>query len=306
MPNSRFFAYNIGKEIPGTIQVGNLAVGEPNKTYQNIEGVCWWNGPDENLGYVIAYPQSDGIHPTPVNSLRWSSSFKGTSIRLSDRDKTAHVTDGQQSVLSTREIKRGQRVFFSVKLTSTPNALGKVLLGIGTRGMNFSSFVGSSSKSIGFSDIGAKFYNSNPEYGFPSYISKGNIIDLAIDVGNSIWIRIDGGEWNNDANSDPSLNVGGYDIKDYFSINPDVENFYLAATLFNGASFTTLNHRHFEKPSGYNFIRNEFSSLGFKRTKGFSDERFINLVKSISGENFTEALKAKEWLTENGFWTSFE
>ena len=306
MPNSRFFAYNINDPIPGTIQIGNLAIGELNKTYQNSEGICWWNGPDEDLGYVIAYSQSDGRHPTSVNVLKWNSSMKGVNIRLSNNDKTAYVTEGQHSVLSTRGIKLGNKVIFSVKLTSAPYALGKVLLGIGSRAINFSSFIGSSSRSVGFSDIGAKFYNSNPEYGHTSYISEGSIIDLAIDTGNAIWLRVDGGDWNNDSNSDPSSNLGGYDLMDFFSNNSYIETFHLAATLFDGASFTTLNHPHFKKPSGYDFIRNEFASVGFKRTKGFTDQGFIDLVKSIPGEDFPNPLLAKEWLTRNGFWTSFE
>lgn len=306
MPNSRFFAYNIGEQIPGTIQVGNLAVGEPNKTYGNTGSVYWWNGPDEDLGYVIAYSQSDGTHPTSVNVLKWNSLMKGIHIRLSNNDKTASITNGQQSILSTREIKIGDKVIFSVSLSSLPNAIGKILLGIGTKAINFSSYLGSSSRSIGFSDIGARFYNSDPEYGFPSYISKDSVIDLAIDVGNSIWIRVDGGDWNDDPNSDPSLNLGGYNLKDFFSSNSDVKEFYLAATLFEGASIQTLNRLNFQKPQGYDFIRNEFASVGFKRTKGFSDNGFIDLVKSISGEELSSTIQAKEWLTRNGFWTSFE
>ena len=51
MSTSRPFAYNTGAPIAGTEQVGSLAVGYPSGGFSGFE---WWNGPDEDLGYVIA------------------------------------------------------------------------------------------------------------------------------------------------------------------------------------------------------------------------------------------------------------
>jgi len=59
MPKTRTFAYNTGADIPGTSQFGQLAVGTPSAGYES-SGLKWWNGPDENLGYVIAYPNPGG------------------------------------------------------------------------------------------------------------------------------------------------------------------------------------------------------------------------------------------------------
>lgn len=64
MSTSRPFAYNTGSTIAGTEQVGNLAIGVPTNGFEST-GIQWWNGPDEDLGYVIAYPQSGGTQPTP-------------------------------------------------------------------------------------------------------------------------------------------------------------------------------------------------------------------------------------------------
>ena len=63
MSTTRPFAYNTGSPIGGTIQVGDLAVGYPTTGYTGTE---WWNGPDEELGYVIAQPVSGDTQPTPV------------------------------------------------------------------------------------------------------------------------------------------------------------------------------------------------------------------------------------------------
>ena len=81
MSTSRPFAYNTGSTISGTIQVGNLAVGvDPIDYVGGIGGVRWWNGPDEELGYVIAQPVPDGSQPNPDNVLAYVGFFRSTSL----------------------------------------------------------------------------------------------------------------------------------------------------------------------------------------------------------------------------------
>lgn len=55
MSISRPFAYNPTQQTTGVEeQFGDLAVGFTGTTYGNIPGgLKWWNGPDEELGYVI-------------------------------------------------------------------------------------------------------------------------------------------------------------------------------------------------------------------------------------------------------------
>jgi hypothetical protein len=70
MSVSRPFAYNPppNQPISGTTQVGTLAVGDINWIYQqNYGGVTWWQGPDEELGYVICNPVSGGTQPNPLS-----------------------------------------------------------------------------------------------------------------------------------------------------------------------------------------------------------------------------------------------
>lgn len=66
MSISRPFAYNTGTTISGTEQIGDLAIGVPTAGF-DATGIRWYNGPDEDLGYVIAYPQSGGTQPLPVS-----------------------------------------------------------------------------------------------------------------------------------------------------------------------------------------------------------------------------------------------
>lgn len=60
MATTRPFAYNLGSPIGGTEQLGNLAIGTPTSGF--TESPKFWNGPDEDLGYVIAH-QSPGGQP---------------------------------------------------------------------------------------------------------------------------------------------------------------------------------------------------------------------------------------------------
>ena len=65
MATSRPFAYNTGSTITGTTQIGSLAVGTPSSGFTG--NPKWWNGPDEDLGYVICRPNTNGNQPNPDN-----------------------------------------------------------------------------------------------------------------------------------------------------------------------------------------------------------------------------------------------
>ncbi len=79
MPTSRPFAYNTGSVISGTQQFGSLAVGTPTSGVTGSPQ--WWNGPDEDLGYVIAQSVSGNTQPTPVSGVTASVGFfRSTSL----------------------------------------------------------------------------------------------------------------------------------------------------------------------------------------------------------------------------------
>lgn len=66
MATSRPFAYNTGPNITGATQVGSIAIGVNSHPYnENWGGVRWWNGPDEDLGFVIARTQPLANQPNP-------------------------------------------------------------------------------------------------------------------------------------------------------------------------------------------------------------------------------------------------
>lgn len=63
MPTVRPFCYNphTNPSIVGTEQVGDIAAVIGNATID--PSLQWWNGPDEDLGYVICYVDATGDHP---------------------------------------------------------------------------------------------------------------------------------------------------------------------------------------------------------------------------------------------------
>jgi hypothetical protein len=66
MATTRKFAYNTGSIITGATQYGSLAIGVTLSSFSdNPGGVKWWNGPDEDLGYVIAHTVPSGNQPNP-------------------------------------------------------------------------------------------------------------------------------------------------------------------------------------------------------------------------------------------------
>ena len=74
MATARPFAYNTGSTISGTVQVGDLAIGTPDIGFEATE-LEWWNGADEDLGYVIAGSVPDDSQPTPVSGVTASVQF---------------------------------------------------------------------------------------------------------------------------------------------------------------------------------------------------------------------------------------
>ena len=76
MATARPFAYNPGSLIPGTEQVGDLSIGSPISGF--TDNPQYWNGPDEDLGYVIAAPVSGNTQPTEIPGVFASVGFYRT------------------------------------------------------------------------------------------------------------------------------------------------------------------------------------------------------------------------------------
>jgi hypothetical protein len=304
MSTTRPFSYNTGSPISGTIQVGDLAIGYPTSGYTGME---WWNGPDEDLGYVIAQPVSGDTQPTnvPDDALFLSTTYKGTDISLSNNNQTAsQIFSYSQTVLGETIISGSDKVMFSVKYTSTnPSVgIGGHFVGVGLTTMNYSGpfngYPGNDTNSIGFSDDGKYYYNESVvQSGLPTW-TTGDIIDIAISHGQGWFIRVNGGDWNNNPSADPTT------LNGYLSMN-GLTNYYPALCPYIYGTIEVLNYPKYGVPSTYNFLGNVTASVGFFRTDGLDDNEFIDIANTLLNSNYTAATDASIALTTNGYWNSY-
>ena len=311
MATTRPFSYNTGSPIAGTIQVGDLAVGYPTTGYTGME---WWNGPDEDLGYVIAQPVPDDSQPTnvPEDEIFLSSTYKGVDISLTNNNQTAsQIFSYQQTVLGETIISSGSRVMFSVKYTSSNPSVGVGghFIGIGLTTMNYSGpfngYPGNDTYSNGFSDDGKLYYNGSVyEPGLPTW-TDGDVIDIAIDYDlEQWWIRVNGGFWNNVPQGDPATQTAGKSIQ---LTSPS--GYYPALCPYIFGTIEVLNYPTYGVPSGgfmeYNFLGKKTGSVGFFRTDGFDDNEFIDIANILLNSNYNNAPDASTGLTSSGYWNSY-
>lgn len=296
MATSRPFSYNTGGLISGTEQVGNIAAGSPLVGFETT-GLEWWNGPDEELGYVICLPVPGETQDSPVK-MTWDPNYVGAGNTLSNENMTLSST-GFSSVLA--ETKIFTNSMFSVQINQDVNSS---YIGIGKLDMNISGYVGGvDGKSLGFgSDGNLYFGGSNINTGFDPWGDVNDVIDVAIDyINSSIWIRVNGGSWNNNPSANPSLNTGG------FSIPLLLPNTYPAITIYSNSGtpqVSLLDTPLYPVPSEFYFLKN-CGAVGFIISDDLTDESFKNLVNSYFNQNFLTPNACKSWLTTNGYWTSW-
>ena len=307
MSASRPFAYNTGSPITGTEQVGDIAIGWPDAGFEST-GLEWWNGADEELGYVICkpVPLDNQSTPVPGDNLILSTTYKGVDINLSNNNQTATQLFGyQESVLGETLISGSDKVMFSVlcNLLEPNVAIGSHVIGVGTTSMNYQGnpyggYPGNDTNSIGFSDDGNYYFNGSiVSSGLPTW-SQGDVIDIAIFHGQSWWIRVNGGDWNNSNTADPSTLAGGLTMN-------GLTNYYPVLCPSYEGTMEILNIPKYGYPEGYNFLGKTTASIGFSRSADLTEGSFVNLVNSTFGQSFSTGADAKTWLNTNGYWTSY-
>jgi hypothetical protein len=106
MANQKTFTYNTSSFIPGTEQIGDLAIGITLQDYASgIGNTRWWGGPDETNRYIIAKDVPNSNHPTPLGNVGnvrfWSSNENDTDFIF--RVSTLPERSGQPSFTTTTQ-----------------------------------------------------------------------------------------------------------------------------------------------------------------------------------------------------------
>ena len=172
------------------------------------------------------------------------------------------------------------------------------------QGNPYDGYPGNDNQSMGYCSDGTFIYNKNIELGGLQTWGDGDIIDIVINnLDYSIWVRVNGGDWNNNPSANPETNTGAIEIIGgpfYPVLCPGYEG-----------TMTIQNTATYGIPSGYILLgSNITASIGFNRTKDFTDESFISLSEYVSRkystpQTFSAATQASIWLTNNGFWNSY-
>jgi hypothetical protein len=305
MATARPFAYNPGSPIAGTEQLGDLAVGTPDGGFTN--NPQFWNGPDEELGYVIALPVPNNTQPTPLaNYLYLDGTHKGGDIGLSNNNQTAYQQFGyQQSVLGVNQIKSTDKIMFSVlvSLAQPSTQTDSHFIGIGYQNMNYQGnpyggFPGNNGNGMGYCSDGTIWYNgSEYDSGYQTW-GDDDVIDIAIDNNtNNMWVRVNDGDWNNNPSADPVTNVLGIEIIGgpfYPVLCPGYEGIM---QIKNFAAYGT--------PNNFRLLGDETASVRFMRSGNTTEESFLGLVNTQFGQDLGSGNAAKVWLDGQGYWSSW-
>jgi hypothetical protein len=265
-------------------------------------------GPEESTGYVIAVPVSGNTQPTPIpdDALFLSPTYKGGDIVLSNNNQTAAQIFGyQQSVLGVNPIGTTDKVMFSVLCTlAAPATLpDSHFVGVGYTTMNFSGnpyggFPGNDNQSMGYSSGGDIWFNGGVYQGGLQTWGNNDIIDIVVDNNtNDLWVRVNGGNWNNNPSANPATGSNG--------IETIGGPFYPVLCPSYEGTMIIQNSSAYSVPSGYNFLGNFTASVGFYRSANLTENSFVELTNTVFGQNFTNGTDCKTWLNDNGYWTSF-
>jgi hypothetical protein len=306
MATSRAFKYNpSGTPISGTLQVGSVSVA--SNSIDDFAAGGWWNGPDEDLGYVVCLPVPLNNQDTPVpgDDLILSSTYKGGDINLIN-NQTAYQQFGyQMSVLGQTLISGTDKVMFSIYYTTlTPTTLPQSrFIGVGKTTMNYQGspyggYPGNDTNSIGFNAIGEYYYNGSVvSSGLPTW-GNGDVIDIAISHGQYWWVRVNGGNWNNNPSANPTALSGGLTMSGLTTYYPALCPGYEGTTKI-------LNVPKYGYPSGYNFLGHTTASVKFIRSNDLTQESFVDLVNTQFNQNHANGNDANSFLTTNGYWSSW-
>jgi hypothetical protein len=198
------------------------------------------------------------IHWDPVvPTMTFAPAYTGNNLVISNRGLSVKAPSsivGYPSSLTTRAINPNEKVMFSVTIDVWAPASGATSVGIANHLFNNTTqYLGSDLNSIGFWDDGNIYINSTGTGGYTSFGFDGAIVDVAVDrFHNLIWIRVDGGLWNNSTSANPATATGGVDIS-YIPgiVYPGTSPYYYSGTEGRTSINTTAKY---SVPLEFDFI----------------------------------------------------
>ena len=181
-------------------------------------------------------------------------------LSLSNNNLSVEATANNSSypgiATGTYEIVFGQKVMFSLTVDTSASS-GSQAIGFGGSGAELQSYVGGTADSCAFYNDGGFYSNGGSAYsGYPTFTTS-NIVDIAIDnsnvLGQTTWVRVNGGDWMGDPVANPATGTNGIQI----SVNTTDGSIYLMTTQGAAGDIGKWSINPIcplSTPSGYSFI----------------------------------------------------
>jgi hypothetical protein len=202
MPTTRTFAYNTGSTFSGADQVGYVAAGTPTAGL-TATGVTWRLGPDEDLGYVVAYPTSGprtaggGTEIISTNDIGYKRSLSKTDnsfIALSNQvgNQSFATLYAAKTWLNSNGywtswpgiVWSGLSLYLNPSSSMSYSGTGNTWYDLSGSGLSFNSY-GSQTP---FTTLGGASAFQFNDSGYWACTSNFNLVDLAGDCTLIMWI----------------------------------------------------------------------------------------------------------------------
>ena len=195
----------------------------------------------------------DPVAPSVV----FDPDYTGNTLVLSNQALTVTAPSsivGEPTSLATYAIVPGQKVMFSVTIDVWAPEVDYTGIGIANHSANIETWLGSTGiNSVGFWDDGKVYIDGSSTSGYPTFGYNGAVVDVAVDRDNNlIWMRVDGGLWNNSSSANPATATGGVDISSVPGIvYPGVNPYYYSGTAGQMSINTSASY---SVPADFDFI----------------------------------------------------
>jgi len=190
--------------------------------------------------------------PAPVGALEFNTAYDaGGALGFLFGNKT--VIDngpGEYSTITNFQMSPGNKYMVSYQMDYYTDPISWI--GIATANVDQMNGLGYDTESIGFNNVGDyRFGNTVYGTGYCNFTNSGDIIDLAIDTSvNLMWIRVNGGNWNNNINANPVTQANGLAIGGLSNGYPALAvggiNYY--------SQFTIQSTATYPPPTGFTFL----------------------------------------------------